>query len=122
DSNGIEIDEDILHSDSEKIRREKFEAILNLQQENSGLIEPKKTEVLLPGMFLPQPAALAPTEHDVVPNESQNKDEAPKSDTKPGSSFNRPGSRKHNGSTMRKHRTQNSSKQVRQWVRKDNVS
>ncbi|XP_011089277.1 E3 ubiquitin-protein ligase RNF25 isoform X2 [Sesamum indicum] len=122
DSNGIQIDEDILHSDSEKIRRQKFEAILNLQQENSGLIEPKKTEVLLPGMFLPQPVAVPPTKPDVVPNKSQNKDEAPKSDTKPGSSFNRPGSRKHNSSTMRKHRTQNSSKQVRQWVRKDNVS
>ncbi|PWA77066.1 zinc finger, RING/FYVE/PHD-type, Ubiquitin-conjugating enzyme/RWD-like protein [Artemisia annua] len=34
----------LLHLDSENARRQKFEAILKLQQENNGLIEPKKTE------------------------------------------------------------------------------
>lgn len=48
-------DEKILHSDSEIIRKQKFEAILKIQQEKSGLIEPKKNEVLLPGMYLPRP-------------------------------------------------------------------
>lgn len=120
DSNGIEIDGDLLHSDSEKIRRQKFEAILKIQQENSGLIEPKKNEVLLPGMFLPQSVGLPSTESVGISIESRDKDPAAKSDTNPGSSFNRPGSRKHNNSNMRKHRTQNSSKQVRHWIRKDN--
>ncbi|KAI3444801.1 hypothetical protein Pfo_001466 [Paulownia fortunei] len=121
-SNGIAIDGDLLHSDSEKIRRQKFEAILKLQLENSGLIEPKKNEVLLPGMFLPQSVALPSTESEVISSESRNKDPAAKSDTNPGSSFNRPGSRKHSNSNMRKHRTQNSSKQVRHWIRKNNIS
>ncbi|GAA0159979.1 hypothetical protein LIER_16637 [Lithospermum erythrorhizon] len=59
DDSGSKIDDDenILHSDSEIIRRKKFEAILKIQQERSGLIEPKKNEVLLPGMYLPRPVA-----------------------------------------------------------------
>ncbi|KAK6119367.1 hypothetical protein DH2020_046887 [Rehmannia glutinosa] len=122
ESNGIDIDEDILHSESEKIRRQKFEAILKLQQENSGLIEPKKNEVLLPGMFLPQSVALPSTESGTISSESRTKDPTAKSDTNLGSSFNRPGPRKHNNSNMRKHRTQNSGKQARHWIKKDNVS
>ncbi|KAJ0483550.1 putative transcription factor C2H2 family [Helianthus annuus] len=51
----------LLHSDSENTRRQKFEVILKLQQENNGLIEPKKTEVLMPGMFLPRPAPTTST-------------------------------------------------------------
>ncbi|KAK6155465.1 hypothetical protein DH2020_009713 [Rehmannia glutinosa] len=104
-SNVIDIDEELLHSESEKIRRQKFEAILKLQQENSGLIEPKKNEVLLPGMFLPQSVALPSTESGMISSESRSKDPAAKSDTNPGSSFNRRGPRKHNNSNMRKHKT-----------------
>lgn len=122
DSNGIEIDTDVLQSDYEKTRREKFEAILKIQQENSGLIEPRKNEVLMPGMYLPQPVSLPPTEPDGISSESQNKDGAGRPNTNPGSSFNRPGPKKHNNSNMRKHRTQNSSKQGRHWIRKDNDS
>ncbi|GFP90526.1 E3 ubiquitin-protein ligase rnf25 [Phtheirospermum japonicum] len=123
DTDGTAIDEDVLHSDSEKIRRQKFEAILKLQQENSGLIEPKKDEVLLPGMFLPpRPVASPSTETDVIPNESRKKDPAAKSDANPGSSFNRPGPRKHSNSNARKHRAQNSGKQARNWIKKDEVS
>ncbi|KAK6162663.1 hypothetical protein DH2020_002504 [Rehmannia glutinosa] len=122
ESNGIDIDEDLLHSESEKIRRQKFEAILKLQRENSGLIEPKKNEVLLPGMFLPQSVALPSTESGTISSESRTKDPTAKSDTNLGSSFNRPGPRKHNNSNMRKHRTQNSGKQARHWIKKDNIS
>lgn len=122
DSSGIEIDTDVLQSDYEKIRREKFEAILKIQQENSGLIEPRKNEVLMPGMYLPQPVSLPPIEPDVVSSEPQNKDGAGRLNTNPGSSFNRPGPKKHNNSNMRRHRTQNSSKQGRHWIRKDNDS
>ncbi|KAL8210312.1 hypothetical protein R6Q57_007044 [Mikania cordata] len=49
-------DDTLVHSDAENMRRQKFEAILKLQQENNGLIEPKKTQVLMPGMFLPRPS------------------------------------------------------------------
>ncbi|KAL8500436.1 hypothetical protein ACS0TY_020146 [Phlomoides rotata] len=121
---GIEIDANVLHSDYEKMRREKFEAILKIQQENSGLIEPRKNEVLLPGMFLPQSVSLPPTEPDAIPSVSENKDGAGRADSNPGSSFNRPGPgpRKHNNSNIRKHRTQNSGKHARHWIRKDNDS
>ncbi|KAL3613669.1 hypothetical protein CASFOL_041743 [Castilleja foliolosa] len=123
DTNGNEIDEDVLHSEPEKIRRQKFEAILKLQQENSGLIEPKKDEVLLPGMFLPPRPVVSPsTESDAIPIESRKRDPAANSHVNPGSSFNRPGPRKNSNSNARKHRAQNSGKQARNWIKKDEVS
>lgn len=122
DSDDIEIDGDVLHSESEKTRRQKFEAILKLQQESSGLIEPKKDEVLLPGMFLPQSVPSPSTESDMISSESQSKDPVVKSHKNPGSSFNGTGSRKNKNPNMRKHRSQNSGKQVRHWIRKDTAS
>lgn len=110
------------------MRREKFEAILKIQQENSGLIEPRKNEVLLPGMFLRQSASLPPTELDGISSESENKDVAGRADTNPECSFNRPGPgpspspRKHSNSNTRRRRTQNSGKQARCWIKKDNNS
>ncbi|KAG8391512.1 hypothetical protein BUALT_Bualt01G0195400 [Buddleja alternifolia] len=122
DSGRIEVDADILQSDSEKIRRQKFEAVLKLQQENSGLIEPKRNEVLLPGMFLPQAVTAPSSESDMTSSGTQNNDPSDKSETNSSSSVNRPGSRKQSNSNMRRHRPQNSRNQVRHWVRKDNVS
>ncbi|KAL6569291.1 hypothetical protein OROMI_013805 [Orobanche minor] len=111
-SSGIDTDGDILYSDYEKIRREKFEAVLKLQQENNGLIEPKRNEVLLPGMFVPQPVVSRSTYSNAISSESQQKDPAAKPDTNPGSSFNRPcPSKQSNFSNMRKQRTQ-----VRHWT------
>lgn len=122
DCAGTEIDGGFLHSESEIIRRQKFDTILKIQHENNGLIEPKKNEVLLPGMFLPpQPVALPSTESQGNSNESENKDSVVKSDTNPGSSFDRHRPRKPNHS-HRKQRTQNSSKQTRHWIRRDNIS
>lgn len=46
---------------SEKTRRQKFEEILKKQEENSGLIEPPKDLVVLPGMYLPQRTPAAAT-------------------------------------------------------------
>ncbi|KAL2477881.1 RWD domain-containing protein [Forsythia ovata] len=119
DSSGIEVDEEFLKSESEKIRIEKFEAVLKLQQENSGLIEPKTNEVLLPGMYLPRPVTSPSTESEPGSNELQNKDPTVKSET---NSDNRPSSSKHGNSRTRKQRAQNSRKQVRQWIRKENES
>ncbi|KAH6793854.1 RWD domain-containing protein [Perilla frutescens var. hirtella] len=123
DCDGTEINGGLLHSESERIRREKIDAILKIQQENNGLIEPKRNEVLLPGMFLPQPpVGLPSTESEgMISSELENKDRAGKSDANPESSLDRRRSRKP-GNSHRKHRAQNSSKQARQWIRKDNVS
>ncbi|KAG9452155.1 hypothetical protein H6P81_005059 [Aristolochia fimbriata] len=51
---------EVLHSEAENNRRQRFEAVLKLQKENGGLIEPKKINVLLPGMLLPEPPAPPP--------------------------------------------------------------
>lgn len=54
---GMDTDEDekvFLQSELENKRRQKIETLLKLQQENSGLIEPKKNLQILPGMFLPE--------------------------------------------------------------------
>lgn len=46
----------LLHSEPEKNRRQRFEALLKLQHDNNGLIEPRKELAILPGMFLPESA------------------------------------------------------------------
>lgn len=126
-SSKLEVNEEegLLHSDSENIRKQKIEAILKLQQENNGLIEPKKTEVLLPGMFLPQsiepppppPAADSANES----NEQQNTTSAHNTET---NSYvaNRPCSSRHKNLGMRKHRRQQNSRKQgnRQWIKKEN--
>ncbi|URD89922.1 RWD [Musa troglodytarum] len=48
-------DDELLLSESEKNRRQHFEALLKLQQDNNGLIEPRKDLAIQPGMFLPEP-------------------------------------------------------------------
>ncbi|XP_020586205.1 E3 ubiquitin-protein ligase RNF25 isoform X2 [Phalaenopsis equestris] len=49
-----EEDKAVLYSDLENKRRQYFDAILKLQQEKKGLIEPKKNLVIMAGMFLPE--------------------------------------------------------------------
>lgn len=108
-------DEKLLESDSEKIRRQKFEAILNLQQENSGIIEPKREIVVLPGMYLAQPVTLPAQTLNKETTEEQQR----KVSVDSGGSSNRPSSSEHRNLGWRKQRIQNSRKQVKQWVRKD---
>ncbi|XP_076936974.1 uncharacterized protein LOC143604350 [Bidens hawaiensis] len=87
----------LLNTDSENIRRKKFEAILKVQQENNGLIEPKKSEVLMPGMFLPRPLAVTSA---TSAKEVTDSEQAAESKTNSGvsklSSSNRRGSRPRN--------------------------
>ena len=54
----VDNEENILQSEDEIIRKQRFKAILSLQKENNGLIEPKKDIVILPGMYLQQPVAV----------------------------------------------------------------
>ncbi|KAI5445891.1 hypothetical protein KIW84_013932 [Lathyrus oleraceus] len=44
----VDNEENILQSEDEIIRKQRFKAILSLQKENNGLIEPKKDIVILP--------------------------------------------------------------------------
>ncbi|KAJ0111300.1 hypothetical protein Patl1_00110 [Pistacia atlantica] len=97
-SDGTEVDdnEKLLQSDLENMRRQKFEAILKLQEERSGLIEPKRELVVLPGMFLSQPAALpSPTTKETTeqeqrePPEQEPVEPAALAETNPTGSSNR---------------------------------
>lgn len=129
-SGGSEVNNDgtVLFSESEKLRREKFAAILQLQQEKGGLIELKKHEVLRPGIYLPQPAALPSTASTTEGSEQQDRDPAAKSRTNPSGSTNKQstsrarnsGTKKHQGHNSRKQVPHNSRKQVTQWVKKEN--
>lgn len=118
----------ILSSVSEKLRRAKFDAILKLQQEKGGLIEIKKHEVLRPGIYLPQPAALPSTASTEEAKEQQDKDLAANSRTNSSGSTNKPNTsrarnsstKKHQGHNSRKQVAQSSRKQVTQWVKKEN--
>lgn len=105
--------EKILHSDKENTRRKKFEVTMKLQQENNGLIEPKKTEVLMPGMFLPRPSPTTTTAAATSAGEQA---------TESGGPANKPGSSNRRSSGPRsKYRGRNSRSQVdRQWVVKEN--
>ncbi|KAI7757664.1 hypothetical protein M8C21_029653 [Ambrosia artemisiifolia] len=108
----------LLHSDSENTRRQKFEAILKLQQENNGLIEPKKTEVLMPGMFLPRPTpttSAATSDKEATDSEQVTESKTNGDVSKPSSSNRRRGPRS-------RYRGKNPRGQVnnRQWVAKEN--
>lgn len=107
-------EESLLDLDSENIRREKFEAILKLQQENSGLIEPPKELVVLPGMFLPQPVTSPTTK------ETTEEDPGIASGANSSGSSDRASTSKQRYSSTRKPRVQNSRKQVKQWIKKEN--
>lgn len=132
-------EEAILQSEDEVIRRQRFEAILNLQKENSGLIEPKRDIVILPGMYLPQPepVAVAGSTSTKEPDETEQQERDPPavvsgkhgSGTSNGSSSSRnrnSGARKQRARSDH-HSSSNSNarhprKQVQQWVRRDNPS
>ncbi|KAK7286980.1 hypothetical protein RJT34_22368 [Clitoria ternatea] len=126
-------EENLLQSEYEATRRQKFEAILNLQKENSGLIEPKRDLVILPGMYLPQPVAV-PSSTLTKESEEQQQEDPPAvvsrkhaGGTSNGSSSSRQrnfGARRQkarsdhpSGSTVR-----NPRKPVQQWVKRDNPS
>ncbi|WOK98919.1 hypothetical protein Cni_G07631 [Canna indica] len=69
---GTEVADDgdlLFHSASEKKRRQKIEALLKLQHDNNGLIEPRKDLAILPGMYLPD-SSMAPTTSAATTSES----------------------------------------------------
>lgn len=116
----LDDDESLVESDSEKFRREKFESVLKLQQENSGLIEPPKNEVLLPGMFLPRPIPEPTTVSVKETTDPQNTESSVGAVANSSGSSNRPRTSGHRNSGMRKHRGgRNPRNQGRQWIKKE---
>ncbi|KAH7659291.1 E3 ubiquitin-protein ligase RNF25 protein [Dioscorea alata] len=117
----------LLESESEKNRRQKFESLLQLQQENSGLIEPRKEIVVLPGMYLPAPVVPASTAIDSAVE--QQLDSASTASEAPDLNIpsNKATTSKHRDmNTRRKNRYHNSRRQQqnvysnrRQWVKKE---
>ncbi|CAN0920028.1 E3 ubiquitin-protein ligase RNF25 [Linum grandiflorum] len=103
-------EEAVVDCEREHIRREKFEAILKLQEEKQGLIEPKKSIVVVPGMFLPQPPPPPTTS-----TTSEQQTELPPT----GDSSER---RSGIGRRRSKNRNQHNSQRpvVKQWARKGN--
>lgn len=120
----MEDSEKLLHSDQENTRRQKFEATFKLQQENSGLIEPKKEVRVLPGMFLTQPVTPPANVETEEQNEQQQEGDLPAaSEIHTGASSERPNTSKHGNRGRRKQRPQhNFRKPPKQWIRKENGS
>ncbi|XP_020223793.1 uncharacterized protein LOC109805917 [Cajanus cajan] len=143
-------EEKLLQSEDEIIRRQKFEAILSLQKENSGLIEPKRDIVILPGMYLPQPVAMPSSTSTKESDENQQKDPPAVVSTKEsddqlqkdpsagvsgkhaGGTSNGPSSSRHRNFGARRQKARsdhhtsstvrNPRKPVQQWVRRDTPS
>lgn len=109
----VDHNESILETDSENIRRQKFEAILRLQQENSGLIEPKRDILVLPGMFLPQVASSATVSAE-EPKEQQPWEPTDFSEMHPGGTSTAPSTSMEKQIGMRKNRGWNSRRQFKQ--------
>ncbi|KAL4355950.1 hypothetical protein HN51_027321 [Arachis hypogaea] len=122
-------EENLLQSEDEIIRRKKFETILNLQKENSGLIESKRDIVIVPGMYLPQSLAASSSTLTKESDEQQEKDSPAVAPGKHEPSSNRPSSSGHRNFGARKQRAgnphsnstvRNPRKPAQQWVRRDN--
>ncbi|KAK4748034.1 hypothetical protein SAY87_014620 [Trapa incisa] len=132
--NNTDMDDNLLHSDSEKIRRQKFEAILKIQEERNGIIEPRKDLVVLPGMYLPQPvtsAASAPTTGMTAREPTRTKSSSPRrhqrgravvKDSNSSGPSDPRGSDGHRTTALRKNKVQNARRQVKHWVKKDETT
>lgn len=117
-----------LQSDSEKNRREKFEALLKLQQENNGLIEPKKDLAIVPGMFLPANVANPSTSTETEIEQCGEGASSAEGELDSGHSVNKTTTRNHrNPDPRRKSNRFHSSKRPqhaaapsrKQWIKKD---
>ncbi|KAL4600081.1 hypothetical protein ACB092_11G172500 [Castanea dentata] len=116
DENEVDDNEKLLQSNSEIERREKFETTLRLQQENSGLFEPKKSIVVVPGMFLQQPIASSSTISTEESAEQERSDPQVSSETHDSGSSKAPSTSSNKHTVMRKHRPRNPRKPARQPV------
>ncbi|OAY78457.1 E3 ubiquitin-protein ligase RNF25 [Ananas comosus] len=117
----------LLQSESENHRRQQFEALIKLQQERNGLIEPKKDLLILPGMFLPATSVPPTTSTEVGCSEQSDVNSCSSTmETDSNSSqikattnnrTNLSSRRRHKGHGSRKQQHAHSVK--RQWIRKE---
>nr|CAD1835063.1 unnamed protein product [Ananas comosus var. bracteatus] len=117
----------LLQSESENHRRQQFEALIKLQQERNGLIEPKKDLLILPGMFLPATSVPHTTSTEVGCSEQSDVNSCSSTmETDSNSSqikattnnrTNLSSRRRHKGHGSRKQQHAHSVK--RQWIRKE---
>ncbi|GMJ16146.1 hypothetical protein like AT3G60300 [Hibiscus trionum] len=115
DKAGVKDDDELIRSDLENIRRQKFEEVLKLQQENCGLIGLKADHAVLPST---NPQNTVTSSNHALAKETSAA--AATEGTNSSGSSTRPATSKHWNSGTRRPRAQNSRKHVRQWVRKDN--
>lgn len=122
---------EFLQSEMEHNRRQKYEAALKLQEENRGLIEPRRNDVLLPGMFLPEPVNVLVASAKIITDEQQDEGFAcnPPLESDLSSSSSKPRTSKHhNSSTRRKNRGNHPRKQInaessrKQWIKKEKIT
>jgi len=115
----------LIQSESEKIRRERFEAILKTQEEKGGLVQPKKNISVVPGMYLPPPPAPPSSslnEEEASQSQEQEEQEPKEAETKTNSSSstNRRGRGRGRGwghnVHRRKQNSQDPRKPTKQWV------
>ncbi|KAH7436126.1 hypothetical protein KP509_05G003800 [Ceratopteris richardii] len=52
-------DAEVIFSKSERERKAKFDTLFKVQQDRGGIVEPKKLEVIVPGMFVSVPSTRA---------------------------------------------------------------
>ncbi|PKI60783.1 uncharacterized protein LOC116206227 [Punica granatum] len=131
EENEVGKDDKLLYSDSENIRRQKFEAILKRQEEINGLLEPRKDLVVQPGMFL-TPSVTSSASSSITETTEQEpsrtnsssfgkhqRDGAVASDANSTGPSNARGSGEHRNHGMRKNKVRNVRRQDRHWVKKD---
>ncbi|PIA34533.1 hypothetical protein AQUCO_03700069v1 [Aquilegia coerulea] len=116
-------DEELQHSELENSRRKEFDALLKLQEENNGLIEPKKIQVLLPGVFLPNPVT-PPTVSTKVSAELQQSEQTSTtnthtSETGPSRPYSKASTSSRNNFGQRKNKMRNPRTQNKQWAKKE---
>lgn len=119
---GEEGEDPVLQSESENMRRERFEAILKTQEEKGGLVQPKKNISVVPGMYLP-PASSSSNQEEASQSQEQEHKEA-ESETNSSTSNNRRGrgrgrgGRGHSNVNRRKQNPQDPRKPTKQWVQR----
>ncbi|XP_010544566.1 PREDICTED: E3 ubiquitin-protein ligase RNF25 [Tarenaya hassleriana] len=106
----------LLQSDSENIRRERFEAILKLQEERGGLVQTKKSISVVPGMYLPPTTSPKSSTREASENEETETKAAVGTDS--SSCSNRTGSSRNRNFNRKKQSAQKPVRSTRQWVQK----
>ncbi|KAG5399606.1 hypothetical protein IGI04_014213 [Brassica rapa subsp. trilocularis] len=122
------VQDPVLQSESENMRRERFEAILKTQEEQGGLVQPKKNISVVPGMYLPPPPAPASSSSNQEEAQEQGQQveqyKDAESETNSSSSNNRRGrgrgrgGRGHSNVNRRKQNPQDPRKPTKQWVQR----